>query len=237
MKKSSPGMSALELTMVIIVMTVILAVYLFKASDSDINPARVKTIVTHLKLMGNMVENQKRHLGYYPISIDAMLSLPAYLPLAGNSSGYIITEADLRNPWSGPYLKGLLIGEEVTGSQRRKYIDLGEMIAPGVRGYIEFSPRNDLAGTVHHYSIYGINRASAAAVSALAEKILNKCNYEDGVVRIKTDFTAGIILGPTPRSPAATGRFMGKSPACIIIYGRAQCRLACAGRGKLIRGY
>ena len=200
MQKSSPGMTAIEVIIVLVVLTFVLAVYLLKGAAGNFTAVRVTAIVTHMKLVGNMVENQKRHLGYYPLNLGAMENLPDYLAQNGNSSLGPLTEESLRNPWNGPYIKGVATGLAVSGSQRRRYINLEELIAPGVRGYLQFSPYNDLRGTHYHYSIYASTPAGTRLLEKIGDKIINKCNKEKDVVRIKTapgkDFFA-----PNPYQP------------------------------------
>ena len=101
-------MTALEITMIIVVVTIIFAVIWVKGSAVNLSSVRAKTVVTHMRLVADMVETQKRQLGGYPLNIDAMLERAAYLTFQGNHAR-AEREEQLRNAWNGPYLKGVLI--------------------------------------------------------------------------------------------------------------------------------
>ena len=185
MKKSGAGMTALEIVTILFVLTLIFALWGLAARGPAPAAVRVKALVNHMKVVAAHAENQKRLLGGYPLAIDAMINRADYLRVNGNSAN-ITEEGNLRNPWAGPYLKGFSIGEEVSGSQRRKFIDLTELQVPALRGYIEFSP--NFNETLYHYSIYADTPAGTDRLSELAEEILNECNQERDLIRLKTDF-------------------------------------------------
>ena len=185
MKSSSNrGMSAIEIIVVLTVLSVVFAVYFFRAGNPGNDSVRVSALLAHMKLMANAAEEQKRHLGYYPLNIDALMSKDEYLHPNGNSAR-TTNALELRNDWSGPYLKGVSIAGDDRVHIGHRYVDLSAIMKANTRGYIEYLHLNRMKPGIY-YSIYGANVAAEANIDQLAEKVLELCNKEAGTIYAKT---------------------------------------------------
>ena len=183
MKKSSnKGMSVIEVIAVLIVLTIVFSVYLLKAAGPNTDSLKVKTIVNHMKLVANKIENQKRHLGSYPLSINAMLDKNEYLKANGNYS-FITDENRLRNKWNGPYLQGVKL-QKTQFDITIDSLDLKDILKYDINGYIGIIGNNRKRGV--YYVIYTNSRKADKEIDRLADRILNLCNNEENAVRIKS---------------------------------------------------
>ena len=167
------GFSALEIISVLVVLALVAALVYYKTIDGVNHQTRARAALNHIKLMGTLIETQKRALGDYPRTLKAMRDKTAYLAPGGNQAGYT-TEAELRTPWDGPYL-----------TQHQPYPDPNYLpdvvykinlddIFPGMEGELGalFEAPKILA-----YVLTSENAASGLdAFSTFAYAVIKKCN-------------------------------------------------------------
>ena len=138
-KKNQKGMSAIEVITVLIVMTIVLAVYLLKGSDVDTDNLRSNALLKNMQFVSHAVEEQKRHLGHYPLHVKALMDKAEFLKVNQNS-GQITDEALFHSEWGGPYIRGLAIRDDqfmlddVMAGKRGKLAKAGDTI------YYEITP-------------------------------------------------------------------------------------------------
>ena len=105
------GMTAMEVIVILVVMTIVAAVFLIKGSNVDTDNLRSAVLLKNMEFVAHSSEEQKRHLGYYPTHVKALKNKDSYLT-AENNSGGITDEAFLHSPWEGPYIMGLHVKDD-----------------------------------------------------------------------------------------------------------------------------
>ena len=109
--QNQKGMTAIEIITVLIVMTIVLAVFLLKGSDVDTDNLRSNALLKNMQFVSHAVEEQKRHLGHYPTHVKSLMDKTEFLKPNQNSGG-ITDETLFHSEWGGPYVRGLSIRDD-----------------------------------------------------------------------------------------------------------------------------
>ena len=177
--KSSPakGFSAIEIVSVLICITIISAIVYLKGFEVKSNDLIARATLAHIKLMVDYIEKQKRELGAYPMSLQAMVDKNEYLRPDGNSKGYT-SEEELKTPWNGPYFTGHHVSPYLNGFHYYRYFKISlDNIHPGMTGSLR-KHHNDNKILIYTVSREDANEA-AGKFHPIAEKIIYNCNGSD----------------------------------------------------------
>ena len=133
-----------------------------------------KTVRTHLKVMADLIEKQRRELGAYPMSLQAMVDKTEYLRPTGNSKGYM-TEAELKQPWNGPYLTNYRVYPYLDGFAYYRFFKINlTNIHRNLTGNLRKANENE------KILVYAVSNEDAYdardRIHAFSEKLINQCN-------------------------------------------------------------
>ena len=167
------GVTLIETITILIVLGVLLSLLYYK-SAGGLNPeVRARAAHNHLKLMGERIENQKRHLGDYPLTLLAMVQKSRYLGPGGNRADYT-TESELRGAWTGPYLTQHAPYQDPNYLPDIIYKINLDNIFPGLEGQLGYLFE---APQILAYVITVENAADALdGFNAVARAAIKKCN-------------------------------------------------------------
>ena len=209
MKSSNnAGFSTVEFAIIIFVVLLVSGVILYAGIAGSSNETRARAALSHLKIMANLLENQKRILGEYPLTLAAMRNKSSYLTPGGNRAGYT-TPAELRLPWAGPYLKNYVPYEDQNYLPDIVYkIDLAEIYPEmeGELGYLFEAPK------VLAYTLTNENSPSGEEdFDDFARILVKKCNNTDQIVippRLQ-NYSHSYVTG-SPAAPCGYATYRGK---------------------------
>ena len=105
------GMTAMEIIIVLVVITIITAIFLLKGGNMGTDNLRAAVLLKNMEFVAHSSEEQKRHLGFYPTHVKALKSKEEYLK-PDNNSGGITDEELLHSEWEGPYIMGLYVKDD-----------------------------------------------------------------------------------------------------------------------------
>ena len=171
---NSKGFSLIEVLVVLLCLGVLSALIYYKGFYFRTDGFHAKTVLTHLRVMGDLIEKQRRELGAYPMSLQAMVDKNEYLLPAGNSKGYT-TEAELKQPWNGPYLTNYRVFPYLNGFDYYRYFKINlTNIHPNLRGNLRKAYENEkvLVYAVTNEDAYDARNR----IHAFSEKLIKHCN-------------------------------------------------------------
>ena len=175
----SRGFAPFELIICLVIITLVLGLAVYKTSSNLDTSTRVRATMIHLQMMARLIENQKRALGAYPLSLAALREKNIYLTTTGNRAGYA-SEIELRTPWNGPYLKKHNPYKDPSYLPDVVYkINLAELYPAmeGELGYL-FEAPNVLAYTITNENA---PRGGEENFNTFAQALIKKCNNTDTV--------------------------------------------------------
>ena len=177
-KKAAGGFSLISLVIFFIVLGIVTTVIYLKGFAVDKDSLTVAALHNHMKQIVNTVENQKRQLGAYPTSLQAMLSKDKFLSLTGNSKRYL-AEDSLRTSWNGPYLKSFNVQQNPTYLPEDYYFIQLDDLSYRYTGRLHRS-LEDPAKLI--YTVAADEIASKAHITKIARGVLEKCNGDKDII-------------------------------------------------------
>ena len=171
---NSKGVGVIELVIVLLCLGLLSALIYYKGFYYRNDGFHAKTVLAHLKVMANLIEKQSRELGAYPLSLQAMIDKNEYLRPEGNSKGYT-TEAELRQPWNGPYLTNYRVYKYLNGFDYYRYFKISlANIHRNLEGNLRKTYQNE---KILVYAVTSEDAYDARdRIHAFAEKLIKQCN-------------------------------------------------------------
>ena len=159
-KKVQHGVTLVELTIVLVIIGIIIAVLYTQIGGSDTDRVRANSLYQHAKLVALAADSQQQLLGCYALDARGLFEQVNFTVSGGNSCG---TNPQLSTPFSGPYIKGV-----VTDGDNGIRLD---DIAVGARGNITIAAGADpVLGTNVYYELSGVNNIVAGLIYQACSK-------------------------------------------------------------------